>query len=198
MKKIIIFSLTLIFLTLASDSVVAQSTEKNDEKKQQPTTTTIDTWRQAAPLGEQPAVVVTAAPNEASEAVETSQQIEKRIANLELKLAESLKTSDSEALRDLLADDFIPVGRNLSESKTSKNGFIDWILKNGEHKSFTVEKMKVRVFGTDVAIATVQYKKESNAASVATDAGFVVTDVWVKRGNFWQLASHHISPLLKT
>lgn len=195
MKKAILFSLTLIFLTLASHSIRAQN--KDDEKKPQPpTTTTVDAWREAAPLNEQSGVV-TAAPNEASEVTESSQQIEKRISALEISLSESLKKSDSEALRQLLADDFVPVGRNLAEKQAGKNGFIDWVLKNGEHKSFAVEKMKVRVYGTDTAIATVQYNKIANGAPAATDGGFVATDVWVKRGNFWQVASHHISPVPK-
>jgi ketosteroid isomerase-like protein len=194
MKKVILSSLALIFLTLASDSIHAQN--KDDEKKPQPTTTTVDAWREAAPLNEQP-IVVTAAPNEASEAAESNQQIEKRVSDLETRLAESLKTSDSATLRQLLADDFVPVGRSVLESQTGKNGFIDWVLKNGEHKSFTVEKMKVRVYGTDMAIATVQYKKVTSGAPAATDGGFVATDVWVKRENFWQVASHHISPLPK-
>lgn len=196
MKKAFIFSLALVFLALASDSVRAQN---KDEKKPEQTTTTVDAWREAAPLNEQPGFV-TAEPNEASEVAESSQQIEKRISDLETKLAESLKTSDSATLRRLIADDFVPVGRNIAESQTGKNGFIDWVLKNGEHKSFAVEKMKVRAYGTDTAIATVQYKKAATTSATptaATDAGFVATDVWVKRGNFWQVASHHISPLPK-
>ena len=195
MKKAILFSLALIFLTLANDSVRAQN--KDDEKKPQPaTTTTVDAWREVAPLSEQP-MVVTAAPNEASEVAESNQQIEKRISALETALSESLKKSDSEALRQLLADDFVPVGGNLTGKQAGKNGFIDWVLKNGEHKSFAVDKMKVRVYGTDTAIATVQYNKITTGTPAATDGGFVATDVWVKRGNFWLVASHHISPLPK-
>ncbi|CAN5678467.1 hypothetical protein BH20ACI4_BH20ACI4_29120 [soil metagenome] len=195
-KKIILLSLALIFSALANDSIQAQSTEKTDEKKEQPTTTTVDAWRVATPLSEQH-FVVTAAVNEASEVEESSRQIEKRVTDLEMKLAESLKTSDSDTLRQILADDFVVNGRNLAESRSTKNGFIDWILKNGEHKSLTVENVKVRVFGPDTAIVTVQYKNVSNGAAGATDAVFVATDVWVKRGNFWQVASHHISPLTK-
>ena len=201
MRKVFLFSLALTFLVLANDSIRAQNTDK-DEKKQ-PTTNTVDAWREAVPLSEQP-IVVTAEPNEASEVTESSEKIEKRVADLEMKLAESLKTSNSGSLRQLLADDFVPVGRNIAESQTGKTGFIDWILKNGEHKSFAVEKMKVRVYGPDMAIATVHYKKVTNEAPaapnglpVASDAGFVATDVWVKRGNFWQVASHHISSLPK-
>lgn len=194
MKKVFLFSIALIFLTLASDSVRAQGTQKKEDEKKQPTTT-VDAWREAAPLAEQPAGIVIAAPNEDSEVVESAQQIEKRITYLEEKLAESLRTSDSATLRQLLADDFIPVGRNIAEAQTGKNGFIDWVLKNGEHKAFTVEKMKVRVFGTDTAIATVQYKKTAGDGTII--GGFVATDVWIKRGNFWQTATHHISPLPK-
>lgn len=196
MKKAVLFSIALIFLTLASDSIRAQVTQKKEDEKKQPTTT-VDAWREAAPLAEQPAGVVTAAPNEDSEVTESAPQIEKRITYLEEKLAESLKMSDGNALRQLLADDFVPVGRNIAEAQTGKNGFIDWVMKNGEHKAFAIEKMKVRVFGTDTAIATVQYKKVSNDGTTVVDGGFVATDVWIKRGNIWQAASHHISPLPK-
>ena len=195
MKKIILLSIAFIFLTIAGDTVHAQVTEKKEEEKK-PTTTTVDAWREAVPSSEQPAVI-TIPVNDVSEISETSRKIEERITDLETKLAESLKTSNSGMLRQLLADDFVPVGRIIADGQTGKNGFIDWVLKNSEHKMFTVEKMSVRVYGTNTAIASVEYKKVSNDGA-ATGEVFVATDVWIKRANLWQLVSHHITLLPKS
>lgn len=190
MKKGILLSIALIFLTLAGGSARAQIKE---EEKKQPTTKTIDVWRDAMPQNEVPGVV-TAAETDEPEVLESSRQIEKRITDLEMKLAESIKTNDSVMLKQLLADGFVPVGGTITEKQANKTAFIKMALKNPEFKTRTVEKITVRVFGSDTAIATVEYKNEPQSA---TDGGFVATDVWVRSGNMWQAASHHISRMPK-
>lgn len=189
MKKVFLLTIALIFLTLSSEMVCAQVPGKKEPEANKPTSTSIDAWREAIPQNEE-STVVTAAKNEVPEVAESSQQIEKIVTDLELKLAESLKMNDSATLKLLLADNFVPVGNNITKAQTGKNNFIKWALKNAERKSLSIEKITVRVFGSDTAIATVIFKKDPQNA--AAD-GFVATDVWVRTGNSWQAASHHIS-----
>lgn len=183
----------LLFIILVSVGASAQDTEK----KESPKTTTIDAWREALPGGDQPTVdaptTVTKAPKENVE--ETPDQIERRILILERNLMEALKLRDSAALKRFLADDFILAGINIGETgapQPDKARYIDWAVKNLELKSYNVEKTTVRVFPS-MAVVTVNYKRQASVAGAPSDGDFIVTDVWIKRGNRWQAVSHHIS-----
>lgn len=194
MQKMILIIAALLSMTSANISVHAQNTEKKEPEK----TTTVDAWRQALPESEQPsnAIVVMDESTNRVEAKETPAQVEKRILDLEQKLMEALKGRDSVALKSLLADDFVPVGVNITAAQPDKTRFIEWSLKNSEMKSAAVEKTTVRVYQS-TAVVTVQYKQPAAVGGAAADGNFIATDIWVRRGKQWQAVSHHVSPLPK-
>ena len=196
MQRMILFITALFLIASANIYATAQTTEKKEGEK----TTTLDAWRQAIPEGEQnanaqPAVVMEESKDNI-EAEETAGQTEKRILELERRLMEALKQRDSVALKQLLANDFVPVGTNIAVLKVDKTNYIDWAQKNLEFKSYNVEKITVRVYDT-TAIATVQYKQQSTAGSTTSNGDFIATNVWVKRGKRWQAVSQHVSQLPK-
>lgn len=199
MQKMILGIAMLLLTTLASISVQAQNPEKKETEKKE--ATTADAWRQALPDGEQPSntapVVVMEESTDNVEARETEAQIEKRILDLEGRLMKALKQRDSVALKHLLADDFMPVGVNITESQPDKNRYIEWALKNLELKSYTLEKTTVRSYRT-TAVVTVHYKRQAIIAGSPSDGDFIATNVWVKRGKIWQAVAHHVSQLSKT
>lgn len=201
MKKVIIVLTTFVLITLASIGIHAQEVKKkNDSNK--PTTTTIDAWRQALPGAEMTTTdaattTVQSEPNETEDNLESAIEIEKTISGLERKLLAAFKQGDSATLSYLLADDFMAVGENMTDLQPNKTGYMDQVAKNSNLKSYNMEKMSVRVFGT-TAVATVFYKHSAAATSSATDVDLVATDVWVKRGNLWQAVSHHISRMPKS
>ncbi len=200
MQKMISVVATLLLITSAAISVQAQNTEKKETEKKE--TTTADAWRQALPANEQtydtPVPVVMEESRDNVEARETAAQIETRILDLERRLMEAFKQRDSVALKQLLADDFMPAGANITESQSDKTRFIEWVLKNSELKSYAVDKTKVRVYPASLAVVTTYYKQKTVIDGVPTDVDFIATDVWVKRNKQWQIVSHHVSQLPKT
>lgn len=195
MRRTILLIGALLLITSAGVDGYAQNTEKKDAEKSQ--TTTIDAWREAAPLAEQPYGTQPAAdPTEEYEGEENAALVEKRILDLERRLMEALKARDAASLKRLLADDFAPVGLSIAGAgqPADKTRFIEWALKNLELKTYSVEKTAVRVYpGT--AIVTTHYKRQAKIAGAPSDGDFVATDVWVRRGSRWQAVSHHISQL---
>ena len=200
MQKMTLVITTLLLITSASVSAFAQTPEKKEGEKKP--ATTADAWRQALPASEQtsdtPPVVVMEESRNNIEVRETAEQIESRVLDLQQKFMEAFKGRDWVALRQLLADDFMPTGMNMPESQADKTRFIDWAAKNSEIKSYAVDKTKVRVYPAATAIVTTYYKQKTVVDGVSADADFVATNVWVKRQKQWQAVSHHVSQLPKT
>lgn len=196
MQKMTLLVTALFLMTTAGINAYAQGSEKKEAEK----TTTVDAWRQALPEGEQnpnaQPVVVMEESKDNVEAEETAAQTEKRILELEGRLMEALKQRDSVSLKQLLANDFTPAGANIAESKSDKINYIDWAQKNVELKSYNVEKIAVRVYGT-TAVATVRYKQQAMIGGLPSNGDFIATNVWVKHGKRWQAVSQHISQLSK-
>lgn len=189
MRKMILAVAAILLVTSAS--VQAQKTEKKE-------TTTADAWRQALPESEtaNAPFIEMAESTDNVEPRETAAQVEKRILELEGRLMEAFKQRDSVALKQLLADDFVPAGANITEAQADKTRFIEWTLKNSELKSYAVEKTKVRVFPAS-AIVTAYYKQRITVAGAPVETNFIVTDVWVRRAKQWRAVSHHVSQLPK-
>jgi ketosteroid isomerase-like protein len=200
MQKMILVITTFLLITAANISAYAQTPEKKEPEKKE--ATTADAWRQALPTNEQtydsPAPVVMEESTDNVEVRETAAQIETRILDLERRLMEAFKKRDSATLKQLLADDFVPAGANITESQSDKTRFIEWALKNSELKSYAAEKTKVRVYPSSLAIVTTYYKQQTVIGGVPTEVDFTATDVWVKRKKQWQAVSHHVSQLPKT
>jgi len=197
MRKMILAFIILLLTTTASLSAYAQSSDKKEVEKPK---TTVDVWLQAipgVPQTENPPIIVMEESTDNVEAKETPAQIETRILDLERRLIEAFGNRDSAVLKQLLADDFMPAGANLTESQSEKNRFIEWTVKNSELKTYAAEKIKVRVYSATAAIVTTYYKQKKVIAGVSADVDFTATDVWVKRKKRWQAVSHHVTELPK-
>jgi len=194
MRKIIIAVGLLLLTASASIDSYAQDADKKPQ-------TTIDAWRQALPGGvssDPPTVVMDESTNNV-EVKETAAQIESRIFDLERRLMDAFNKRDSIALNQLLADDFVPAGADLTESQAEKNRFIEATLKNTDTKTYVPEKTKVRVYSTTTAVVTTYYKQQKVVGGApAATVDFTATDVWLKRKKQWQAVSHHVTELPKT
>ncbi|MGI8670057.1 MAG: nuclear transport factor 2 family protein [Aridibacter sp.] len=191
MQKIRLIITTILLTILASVAVHAQETKKPDQK---PQTTTLDAWRQAFPQNEVTTDTVETIPAENEDKVESAAEIQAKITSLEKKLAAAVKGRDAGTLSYLLADDFMPVGENITNDQSNKLGYIDWVSNNPKLKSYDLENINVRVYGS-TAVATIRYKQTADSSA---DGNMVATDVWVKRGDLWQVVSHHTSRSPKT
>ena len=191
MKKMNLVVIALLFVASASINALAQT-----EKKE---STTAGAWRQAMPEAEETSNGLSVVMDESKDNVEnreTTAETEKRILGLQRRLMEAHKQRDLVALKQLLADDFVPVGANLTPIQTDKTRYIEWAQKNLDLKSYTLGKITVRVYRT-TALVTVPYKQQATIGGLPADGDFIATDVWVKRGKLWQAVSHHVSQISK-
>lgn len=193
MKKVILAISTFVLLASASIGAYAQEGKKSDKT----TTTTLDAWRQALPQSEVNPNDLPASLNEPQEIendVESAAEIEKTITDLEMKLTAAIKKGEAGTLSYLLADDFVPVGEMFKDSKPNKLSYINWASNNSNLKTHKLDKIMVKVYGA-TAVATVHFKNQAKANDSLMNEDFIVTDVWIKRGDLWQVVSHHISKL---
>lgn len=199
MKKIILATATLLFISIAGIGTYAQDGQKKEEKKTE--STTIDAWREALPGQEQPAYVPPPKADDGlgndTDVVETPAEIEARILSLETRLMEAVKGRDSKTLTALIANDFVVAGINMPGAQTDKARFIDWTKKKFTLKSYTLGQPTVHTYTTS-AVVTYNYKRQAAVGDAASDGDFTVTNVWIKKDNLWQLVSHHISSLPKS
>jgi hypothetical protein len=100
-------------------------------------------------------------------------------------------TADREALRELLADDFLSIG---------PRGFVldkdEWIDRHGEfrYQSLETSEMDVRQYGDTAVVRDVQRNRAAyrdQQVAVATR----VSQVWVRRDDRWRLVAIQFSPL---
>lgn len=198
MKKLVLVIVAFIFITSVSIITYAQEQKKSDDKNKQ---TTADVWRRNFPQSEistEPALdSVQNEPDNNAENVESAAEIEKTISNLERKLLAAHKQGDAATLSYLLADEIIAIGENTTDSQSDKMGYMDWVTKNSNLKSYKLEKIMVRVYGM-TAIATVHYKQQAPITDSSAATDIIATDVWIKRGELWQVVSHHISQMPKS
>jgi Domain of unknown function (DUF4440) len=196
MRKTIRLMIMLLLVTLANLAAYAQQ-DKEKKEAEKPQTTTADAWRNALPVTEQPSPNPTVAnQSNQSETVETAAEIESKVLDLEKKMMVAVKGRDSATLKSLLADDFLLAGMNIPGAKSDKIRFINWAVKSLELKAYSLGKTTVRIF-PETAIVSYNYTRQASIAGVPSDGDFVVTDVWVKRGDQWLAVSQHISPVPK-
>ncbi len=194
MRKIISITAMLTLITLSGITTSAQDKEKKEDEK--PKTSTVDTWRNALPVSEQPVTTSSSADETESNPAEKNAEVEKNILELEKRLMEALKIRDTETLQSLLADDFLLAGINIPGAKSDKVRFINWAAKSLELKNYKLEKTTVRAY-TTTAIVSYSYTRQANIGGEPAGGNFVVTDVWIKRDDLWLMVSHHISQLPK-
>ncbi len=198
MKKLILAITAFVLITSVNIVTHAQTTKKKPVET--PQTTTLDAWRQALPgveITETSSENAIPQPEDNFENKESAVDIEARIIDTEQKLLKAIKQRDAGTLNYLLADDFVLNGINIAGPQTDKSRFINWTSKDLEVKSYKIDKLNVTVYDT-TAIARVKYKRQATTDGLPSDGDFTVTNVWVKRGDLWQLVSHHISELPKT
>ena len=193
MNKIFFVVVQFLMLVTLSSGVFAQEAKDKDKK---PATSTVDAWRSAMPQNEQPSNAAVVVPEESRDNVEvreTEEQTRNRILDLEQRLMESLKNRDSVSLDHLIADEFVLAGLAIPGSTPDKGRFIKWVQNQLQLKTYEIGKTTVRVFPA-TAIVSINYRRQANVAGVSSDGDFTVTNVWVRRGKLWKIASHHISP----
>jgi ketosteroid isomerase-like protein len=118
-----------------------------------------------------------------------AKSVEASIVALERDWAAAIVKRDAPALERLIADDFN--GTSPTAHTFPKTVAVDE-LKTGRYKveSMVLDEISVNVYG-DVAIAFTSQQEKSEYAGKDTSGHYHFTDVWVKRGNQWQVVASH-------
>lgn len=117
--------------------------------------------------------------------------VEQQFLDLENKWMTAWKNKDEKVCREIIADDFTLT------SSLSTGGLItkeEWLaaLSVFHCKSFQFDEIKVRIYG-NTAIVNSWYHQEAVANGRDWNGNFLITDVWVKNGQHWQVVSRHAS-----
>jgi ketosteroid isomerase-like protein len=119
----------------------------------------------------------------------------KTVSHLEDERCAAMTGNDFAKLQTLLADDLIYT--HSSAKVDSKSSYIE-SMRSGEVKYQQIEREDVvmRMHGTAVVIAgRARIKVQVKGVDRALDLRF--SNVWVKRGDVWQFALWHATPIPK-
>lgn len=139
-------------------------------------------------------VVLLASPLLAQKSAEVS-KAEGVLLAMEKTWTDAIQKKDLAAVGLLLADEYMIIddeglvrdkATTLSRLKSSDNDI----------STAVVDELKVRVYG-NVAVVTGRQTEKSVEKGKNTSGAYRYTDVWVKRGNGWQVVNTHESKVLK-
>jgi ketosteroid isomerase-like protein len=115
------------------------------------------------------------------------------ISFLEEAWVNAILTKDVKVLDRVLADDFIGVSPN-GAPYSKKEAIAD--IRSGFYavESMELQDLKVHITG-DVAIVTYYQNEKSKFGNEDSTGHYIFTDVWVNRGDDWQVIASHGTPV---
>lgn len=120
------------------------------------------------------------------------QELEHNLAELENEWMVALMRRDAGKLNQILDDDFVLAASFFTGNPLDKKRYIQFVLKAFDCKAFRFEKMEARVYD-DVAIVYSLYWQRATAQGNDCSGIFVLTDIWMKHDDKWQVVSRHTS-----
>ena len=110
----------------------------------------------------------------------------------ERELLGALSRSDTGAAAALLRDDFLITTAGWIAEPVGKNVWLDSLTEQMTLDSFDLRLLATQQFG-DVAVALVESMQEGTHNGEPFSLTFRYTDVWVRGGSGWALATRHAS-----
>jgi len=128
-------------------------------------------------------------PSRAAPGREASENVEKKIMQLERDWGDALTKHDIAALDRILADDHTVITKDGSVLTKAQE-----LAKHGESADelFDFEPMKVRVFG-DTAVVSGGHREKSQYHGRDTSGHYRWTDLFVKRNGRWQAVASQLT-----
>ena len=117
--------------------------------------------------------------------------MEKLFLDLETQWMTAWKHKDVATVRKILSDDFTLTSSLSSGSLVDKEG---WIAKLAVYdcKAFRFDKIQVRVYD-NTAVVNSWFHQDATANGKDWSGNFLITDIWVKKGEYWQVVARHAS-----
>lgn len=99
---------------------------------------------------------------------------------------EAAKRKDLEALERILAPEYAYTATG--QGRQTRQQWLDTIAIY-DVSSFEIVEIDARPYGYDVAVVLSRYRQAGSLDGVPRSGEFLITDVWVKRGDSWQVAA---------
>jgi len=117
--------------------------------------------------------------------------MEKLFLDLETQWMTAWKNKDVATVRKILSDDFTLTSSLSSGGLVDKEG---WIAKLAVYdcKAFRFDKIQVRVYD-NTAVVNSWFHQDATANVKDWSGNFLITDIWVKKGEYWQVVARHAS-----
>jgi len=117
--------------------------------------------------------------------------MEKLFLDLETQWMTAWKNKDVATVRKILSDDFTLTSSLSSGGLVDKEG---WIAKLAIYdcKAFRFDKIQVRVYD-NTAVVNSWFHQDATANGKDWSGNFLITDIWVKKGEYWQVVARHAS-----
>jgi ketosteroid isomerase-like protein len=115
---------------------------------------------------------------------------ERQLLELQVAWMDAWKRQDREALEEILAPEFA-----LTSARTDQLvGRAEWLgmLDRVRGDSFEYSDLRVDVFG-DAAVVRSRMTQAATVDGRPWDGTFVLTDVWIRRWDRWQVVARHSS-----
>jgi ketosteroid isomerase-like protein len=122
--------------------------------------------------------------------------IERQIVALENEWMDAWLRHDLETCTRILSDDFQLTSALSSGELTDKAGWLRHAGADFQGTSFSFDKTLVRVYG-DAAVVNAWYHQKAMARGQDWSGDFLITDVWVRHGDTWQVVARHSSRPVK-
>ena len=117
---------------------------------------------------------------------------EAEIVRLENELMRAFQSGDRPTLERIIDERFLLTSATSHGEQIDKRRYIDGGLDLSHLESFRFHDFRVRHFGA-TAIVSVRLDWSSTWAGMQWDSDFILTDVWQRNGEAWQIVSRHSS-----
>ena len=121
-------------------------------------------------------------------------EVERALTRLENEFAEAVRRRDMEFLERTLGEEFtLTTGRPGAEIR-GRQEWLDVTRESYVVEEFEIEPLAVHVYG-EAAVVRSRYRQRGRMRDRDRSGAYLMTDVWARRGDRWQLVTRHISPL---
>src|SRR5258705_1863303 len=127
---------------------------------------------------------------------QNNMKAEQQFLDLETHWMNAWKNKDEVAARKIMSDDFALTSGSTTGELVYKETWIDHAMHGFDCQSFGFDSIKVRTYG-NTAVLNVWYHQVATIKRKDWSGNALLTDVWVKKNDDWQVVARHATPLPK-
>jgi hypothetical protein len=121
---------------------------------------------------------------------------EQQFLSLETQWMNAWKNKDEVTARKIMSDDFALTSGLTTGELVYKEVWIDHAMHGFVCESFSFDTIKVRIYG-NTAVLNIWYHQTASINGRDWSGYSLLTDVWVRKNDDWQVVARHATPLPK-